>query len=169
MLAAVGRDGKHLPNGGRLATSRSMIDRASWKRWLSNPIVDWTVFVVGVVLILLSPVVGAIPGPGGVFVFALGLAMVLRTSRWARRRYVHFKRWQPKAGRWTDWGLRRGSARRREAKEKERIKDLDRKIAGVPPGAPVPTVAPTAQAGPKSAAQLSREMDARLAKRAPGD
>ena len=26
-----------------------------------------------------------------------------------------FKRWQPKAGRWIDWGLRRPSARRREA------------------------------------------------------
>ena len=102
-----------------------MIDRASWKRWLSNPIVDWTVFVVGVLLILLSPVVGAIPGPGGVFVLALGLAMVLRTSRWARRRYVHFKRWQPKAGRWTDWGLRRQSALRRQALEKERKAALD--------------------------------------------
>lgn len=146
-----------------------MIDRASWKRWLSNPIVDWSVFVIGVLLILLSPVVGAIPGPGGVFVLALGLAMVLRTSRWARRRYVHFKRWQPKAGRWTDWGLRRQSARRREAKVKERIKDHHRKIAGVPPGAPMPPVTATPQAGPKSAAQLSREMDARLAKRTPGD
>jgi hypothetical protein len=34
---------------------------------------------------------------------------------WAKRRYVRFKRWQPKAGRWTDWALRRGSAKRREA------------------------------------------------------
>ena len=146
-----------------------MIDRASWKRWLSNPIVDWSVFVIGVLLILLSPVVGAIPGPGGVFVLALGLAMVLRTSRWARRRYVHFKRWQPKAGRWTDWGLRRQSALRRQAKEKERIKDHHRKIAGAPPRAPEPTLTATTQVGPKSAAQLSREMDARLAKRTPGD
>ena len=114
MLAAVGRDGKHLPNGGRLATSSAMIDRVTIKRWLTNPIVDWTVFIIGVLLILLSPVVGALPGPGGIFVLALGLAMVLRTSRWARRRYVEFKRWQPKAGRWTDWGLRRKSAQRRE-------------------------------------------------------
>ena len=70
-------------------------------------------------LILVSPVVGAIPGPGGIIVFAAGLAMVLRTSRWARRQYVRFKRWQPEAGRWTDWGLRRRSARRREARLKE--------------------------------------------------
>jgi hypothetical protein len=46
--------------------------------------------------------------------------MVLKTSMWAKRHYVKFKRWQPKAGRWADWGLRRRSARRREAMRKER-------------------------------------------------
>lgn len=106
-----------------------MIDRATWKRWLTHPVVDWTVFIIGVLLILLSPVVGALPGPGGIFVLALGLAMVLRTSGWARRRYVAFKRWQPKAGRWTDWGLRRRSALRRESIRKER------KETGFPPPA----------------------------------
>ena len=97
-----------------------MIDRSHWKRLLTHPIVDWTIFILGVILILLSPVVGALPGPGGLFVLALGLAMVLRTSRWARRRYVAFKKWQPKAGRWTDWGMRRKSALRREALAKEK-------------------------------------------------
>ena len=97
-----------------------MIDRATWKRWLTHPVVDWTVFIIGVLLILLSPVVGALPGPGGIFVLALGLAMVLRTSSWARRRYVQFKKWQPKAGRWTDWGMRRRSALRREVIRKQR-------------------------------------------------
>jgi hypothetical protein len=104
-----------------------MIDRAQFKRWLAHPVVDWTIFVLGVILILLSPVVGALPGPGGIFVLALGLAMVLRTSRWARRRYVEFKRWQPKAGRWTDWGLRRKSAQRRDAIAKEvKVGESDR-------------------------------------------
>ena len=96
-----------------------MIDRSQWKRIVTHPIVDWTIFILGVILILLSPVVGALPGPGGIFVLALGLAMVLRTSRWARRRYVAFKKWQPKAGRWTDWGMRRKSALRRAALAKE--------------------------------------------------
>ena len=96
-----------------------MINRSQWKRILTHPIVDWTIFILGVILILLAPVVGALPGPGGIFVLALGLAMVLRTSHWARRRYVEFKKWQPKAGRWTDWGLRRKSALRREALAKE--------------------------------------------------
>ena len=82
---------------------------------MDHPVVEWVLFAVGVVLLLLSPLVGAIPGPGGIIVAGIGLALVLRTSVWAKRRYVKFKRWQPKAGRWTDWALRRRSAKRREA------------------------------------------------------
>ncbi|MGI8931561.1 MAG: hypothetical protein ACR2FK_04160 [Sphingomicrobium sp.] len=82
--------------------------------------VEWSIFVVGVILMILSPIAGIIPGPGGIFVFAIGLAMVLKTSMWAKRHYVRFKYWQPKAGRWADWGLRRRSAKRREMIRRER-------------------------------------------------
>jgi hypothetical protein len=98
----------------------AMWTRQQWHRFIDHPAVEWSIFVVGVILIMLSPLAGVIPGPGGIFVFAIGLAMVLKTSMWAKRRYVHFKRWQPKAGRWADWGLRRQSARRRERLAKER-------------------------------------------------
>ncbi len=97
-----------------------MFSQENWRWFIDHPVVEWSIFVVGVILILLSPLAGVIPGPGGIFVFAIGLAMVLKTSMWAKRRYVRFKRWQPKAGRWADWGLRRGSAKRREAMLKER-------------------------------------------------
>ena len=97
-----------------------MWTREQWHRFIDHPVVEWTIFVVGVILILLSPLAGVIPGPGGIFVFAIGLAMVLKTSMWAKRHYVRFKHKQPKAGRWADWGLRRESARRREAIRKER-------------------------------------------------
>ena len=95
-----------------------MISRLQWRRFIDHPVVEWTIFAVGVVLMLLAPVAGVIPGPGGIFVFAIGLAMVLKTSMWVKRHYVKFKRWKPKAGRWTDWGLRRRSALRREALRK---------------------------------------------------
>jgi hypothetical protein len=94
---------------------RAMINRAQWRGFIDNPIVEWTLFGVGVVLLVVSPLVGAIPGPGGIIVAGIGLALVLRTSMWAKRHYVRFKRWKPKAGRWTDWALRRPSAKRREA------------------------------------------------------
>ena len=89
------------------------------KRWIDNDPWRTIMFVVGVLVIIASPAVGILPGPGGVFVFAFGLALCLRTSRWARRQYVRFKRWQPEAGRWADWGLRRKSARRRAKLRKQ--------------------------------------------------
>ena len=98
----------------------AMITRAQWDRFIDHPVVEWSIFVVGVILMLLSPLAGVVPGPGGIFVFAIGLAMVLKTSMWAKRHYVRFKNWQPKAGRWADWGLRRRSAKRREARRKAR-------------------------------------------------
>jgi hypothetical protein len=96
-----------------------MWKREQWRAFVDHPITEWSIFVIGLVLMILSPLAGVVPGPGGIFVFAIGLAMVLKTSMWAKRRYVHFKRWQPKAGRLTDWGLRRQSAKRREAIRKE--------------------------------------------------
>ena len=120
MLAPRGRNAKHLPSAPRPPTSLSMFSRENWRWFIDHPVVEWSIFVVGLILILLSPLAGVVPGPGGIFVFAIGLAMVLKTSMWAKRHYVKFKRWQPKAGRWADWGLRRRSARRREALRKQR-------------------------------------------------
>lgn len=93
---------------------RLMSSRDQWRRFIDHPVVEWAIFIVGVILLILAPIVGALPGPGGIIIAGVGLAMVLKTSHWARRRYVKFKKWQPKAGRWTDWALRRRSARRRE-------------------------------------------------------
>jgi hypothetical protein len=96
-----------------------MITKDQWRWFIDHPVVEWTLFAIGVVLLIISPLVGAIPGPGGIIVAGIGLSLVLRTSLWAKRHYVRFKRWQPKAGGWTDWALRRRSARRRAALRKE--------------------------------------------------
>jgi hypothetical protein len=89
--------------------------KRTWFALGRNPGVRTGLFVVGCLLMLASPLVGIIPGPGGVLVFAAGLALVLKYSEWAKRQYVRFKRSHPKKGAWADWGLRRRSARRREA------------------------------------------------------
>ena len=125
-----------------------MITRDQWRTFIDHPVVEWTIFAVGVILILLSPLAGAIPGPGGIFVFALGLAMVLKTSMWAKRRYVRFKRKQPKIGRWADWGLRRRSALRRERLAKEQEAVATAEAGDPPPGDLTPCDEPGAAEAP---------------------
>jgi ribonuclease P protein component len=92
--------------------------RIDWRHLTNYPAVRSALVVVGFVLIGLTPVVGPIPGPGGVIVFAAGLSLVLRYSAWAKRFYVRFKRRHPRKGHWADWGLRRASARRRVERQK---------------------------------------------------
>ena len=82
--------------------------------------VRYTLVGIGCLLIALTPLVGPIPGPGGVVVFAAGLSLVLKYSGVAKRIYVRFKKKHPNKGRWADWGLRRQSARRREEIAKAR-------------------------------------------------
>jgi hypothetical protein len=88
----------------RTATGRqaARASRPAWRRW--------TELVAGAILMIVAPIVGGplAPGPLGFLGFALGLALVLRNSRWAKKRYVRFKRRWPHWGGWTDWGLRRG-------------------------------------------------------------
>ena len=88
---------------------------------MDHPVVEWTLFAIGLVLLfVVAPLVGALPGPGGIVVAGIGLSLVLKTSLWAKRRYVRFKRWQPQGGGWTVWALRRRSAKRRKEVEKQR-------------------------------------------------
>jgi hypothetical protein len=72
-------------------------------------------FAVGCLLVIVSPLVGLVPGPGGLIVFALGAALMLKTSQWAKRQFVFLKRRWPRFGDMLDRGLRRPSARRRRA------------------------------------------------------
>ena len=64
--------------------------------------------IVGWTLVVASPIVGILPGPGGIFIFAAGAALLLRHAPWAKRRYVRLKRRWPRVGRAADRALRRG-------------------------------------------------------------
>jgi hypothetical protein len=100
-----------------------MITRDQWRKFWDQPWVEWGLFAIGVLLVVVGLVVSPLPGPGGIFFIAPGAALILKTSMWAKRRYVKFKRWQPKAGRWTDWALQRRSAKRREALRKAQAEE----------------------------------------------
>lgn len=94
-----------------------MTIRDRWRVWRKSPAARRILYFVGWLIIILSPAVGILPGPGGVFVFAAGAALVLETSPRAKRWYVRAKRRWPKLGAWVDWGLRRRSERRRRARD----------------------------------------------------
>jgi len=96
--------------------------RETWRALGHSETVRSSLFLLGCLLILSAPLVGFLPGPGGVIVAAAGLSLALKNSAWAKRRYVHFKRRWPKYGGWCDWGLRRASARRRQALAKEALR-----------------------------------------------
>jgi hypothetical protein len=74
----------------------------------------------GVVLLVLTPVVGILPGPGGIFLFAGGMALLLQNSVWVRYRYGRAKRRWPKLSALADRAMRRPSARRRRLRDAER-------------------------------------------------
>ena len=92
--------------------------RAYWLALGKIPVVRTGLFVLGLVLMAVSPLLGVLPGPGGIIVFGAGLGLTLKYSQWAKRQYVCFKRRHPKKGAWADWGMRRRSYRRREALRK---------------------------------------------------
>lgn len=79
-------------------------------------------FSIGALMVIISPIIGVLPGPGGLILFPLGLMLCLKNSLWAKRRYVRFKSRWPKYGGWTDKVMRRPSAARRRA-----LREIDSK------------------------------------------
>jgi len=98
---------------------RAMNGERPRKGWTEMALVRQFLVGLGFVLIALTPLVGPIPGPGGIIVFGAGLSLILKYTGWAKRLYVRFKRRHPNKGRWADWSLRRASARRREEIRKQ--------------------------------------------------
>jgi len=68
---------------------------------------------IGWAALVATPLVGVLPGPGGIFVFGFGATLVLRNSAWARRFYVRRLRRWPRIKRSADWALRREARRRK--------------------------------------------------------
>lgn len=70
--------------------------------------------LLGLLLLPVAVLVGVVsPAPIGIFVAGAGLTLVLRNSRWARRRYLIHTRRHPRVRKAVDLGLMRGRARKR--------------------------------------------------------
>ena len=42
-----------------------MWKREQWRQFIDHPVVEWSILILGVVLMILSPLAGVVPGPGG--------------------------------------------------------------------------------------------------------
>jgi hypothetical protein len=68
---------------------------------------------LGWVLFIAAPLLGPIPGPGALLVLPIGLALILKNSLWAKKRYSRLAKLHPEYGRWADWAMRRTKAKQR--------------------------------------------------------
>ena len=88
--------------------------------------------LLGILLLPVAGIVGLIsPAPIGIVIFGAGVALVLRNSRWARRRYLFYTRHHPRV-RWAvDLGLMRGkrrAQREQAAKSRNILQSREREI-----------------------------------------
>ena len=73
----------------------------------TSPILRWALVVLGWLLILGAVAIGPLPGPGALVLAPIGMAIILKNSLWAKKRYSRFARSNPEYGNWMDWAMRR--------------------------------------------------------------
>lgn len=81
--------------------------KTTHRKLSDRPEYQWTMLCLGWILLLSAPLIGALPGPGFLIVFPVGLAIILKHSRWAKRRYARITRDNPEYGYWINWAMRR--------------------------------------------------------------
>lgn len=103
--------------------------------------------LLGLLLLPVALLVGVVsPAPIGIFVAGAGVALVLRNSRWARRRYLGYTRRHPRVKKAMDMGLMRDRARRRRLAASAAVPSLTK--AARDPTSPPPLPMPHACGGP---------------------
>lgn len=83
-----------------------------------SPLLRLGQLVIGALLIVAAPILAPLPGPAGIFLFAGGMVLILRNSRWARLKWARLKRRWPRTGHFVDRMMRRQSAMRRHERAK---------------------------------------------------
>jgi hypothetical protein len=82
-----------------------------------HPLMRTALLGLGILLLIVWPFIAVLPGPGGIFVFAAALALLLQNSAWVRRRWARLMRRWPRISALVDRALRRPSARRRRLRD----------------------------------------------------
>jgi hypothetical protein len=93
------------------------------KKWSDSSIYRWAMLVLGWLLVIGAPLLGPIPGPGPLLILPIGLAIILKHSLWAKKRYARLARIHPEYGNWSNWAMRRS-----KVKERPPFPDIKRDI-----------------------------------------
>ncbi len=67
----------------------------------------WCMLLLGWLLVLGAPLLGPIPGPGPLLILPIGLALILKNSLWAKKRYARLGKRHPDYANWANWAMRR--------------------------------------------------------------
>jgi hypothetical protein len=97
-----------------------------------HPALRIVLLSIGFLLLAITPIVGPIPGPGGLFTFAGGMILILQNSNWARKVFARTKRRWPRFGHYSEKAMRRQSWRRRRDRD---MATSEAKAAGFGTGA----------------------------------
>ena len=85
-------------------------NRTSWR---DSNAYRMAMLTLGWVLVLGAPLLGPIPGPGALVILPIGLAIILKHSLWAKKRYARAARTYPSYANWANWAMRRSKVTER--------------------------------------------------------
>jgi hypothetical protein len=77
------------------------------KTWRDSSAYRLAMLSLGWLLVLGAPLLGPIPGPGALLILPIGLAIILKHSLWAKKRYARLARLHPQYANWANWAMRR--------------------------------------------------------------
>lgn len=83
------------------------------KSWRETNAFRWCMLIFGWIIVLGAPLLGPLPGPGPLILLPIGLALILKNSLWAKKRYARLARRHPEYTNWANWALRRSKVTHR--------------------------------------------------------
>lgn len=82
-------------------------------RFTDSKAYRWCMLALGWLLVISAPLLGPLPGPGALLILPIGLAVILKHSLWAKKRYARLARAHPSYARWANWAMRRSKVTER--------------------------------------------------------